>query len=1124
MNLKHIDVHSLNKKSDIKQLLKVMRITFFLIIAFTFQMMATSTKAQDAIMTLETTSTTVGQLLSEIEKQTDYLVVYSNREVDTSRKINVKNKSDKVSSMLDEVFAETDIDYDFENNYIVLAKRDIDNNSNTNTIAARSMQQGRTITGTVVDNTGETIIGATIVLQGDASKGTVTDYDGNFTLSGVPNTAVFEVSYVGMKTILVDTQGKTSLDIVMEEDNEMLEELVVVGYGVQKKTNLTGSVSEISKDKLTERPITSVSSALQGIVPGLAITSGQGRPGDGSSMRVRGQGTLNNANPYILIDGIESGTINEIDPNDIESISVLKDAASAAIYGSKAANGVILITTKRGATGKPEISYNSTVGWQSATGFIDRMSSEEYANSYNAALADSGKSPRFTQEEIQKFKDGSDPFRYPNTDWNKLGFTGNGFMHKHNVSLSGGNEYTKFMASIGYLNQNGLLKHSNREQISVRSNLDSKISNNLNIRLNLSYIKNDRKDPTNSYVGGGSDQILRQINKVAPWIPYKNEDGTYGTVGDGNPIAWLDLNQTLDRNNQNISSVIALDYDIYKDLKFTAQGSYVSNVEERKEFIKDIQYNSTKYHGPNKLDERMYLWNRMSLDLLLNYNKSINNHNISGLLGYRIEDYNYKYTRAYREGFPNNDLTDLDAGTKASQTNQGYSRKLAMMSYFGRINYDYAGKYLFEANVRADGSSRFSPKNRWGYFPSVSAGWRISEEDFMSSTRDWLYSLKLRGSYGLLGNQDALDDYYPWLVAYNIGTNYPFDNNVFTGIAQTTQKLEQITWEKSENWGVGVDVNVLGLVDFSVEYYNRKTKGIIMDVPVPGSFGLNPYKDNVGSMSNSGIEINASFQKQFGDWRINASGNLSKNKNKILDLGGVNEMISGHTINRVGHSYKSFYGYISDGLFNNQEEADKFTETYGNPFGKPFKAGDLKYKDMNDDGKLTADDRSVLDSELPNYIFGVNLGASWKNFDLSVFMQGAIGVSRYFNTEVFGSFEGDNSHPSRIWLDAWSPDNPSGKIPRITEVSTSSSTPDTYSSFWMQKANYLRIKNIQFGYTLPSSFLAPIGVSKIKIYYSGENLLKFDNLIVNIDPEAPSGRGSHYPQNRTNSIGVNITF
>lgn len=1066
---------------------------------------------------------TLRQALKTIERSGDYQFFYNEDLSSLDKKVSLSVKDAPIEKVMDKLLYGTDITYKKEKeNLIVLTLK---------TTSVSQEKETRTIKGTVIDANGEPVIGANVVEKG-TTNGSVTDLDGRFTLE-VSVGATLSISYIGYTEQLISVGNQSTFNVKLLEDTQNLDEVIVVGYGSQKKVNLTGSVASISSQELAQRPITSVASGIQGIVPGLTITAGQGRPGasDNTSIRVRGTGTLNNSDPYILIDGIESGSMNQIDPNDIESISVLKDAASAAIYGSKAANGVILITTKRGVSGRPVVSYSATFGWQTATGFVERMNSADAATYYNKALEASGKAPRFTEDDIKLFRDGNDPYGHPDTDWNDLGFAGNGFMHQHNVNLSGGTENVKYMASVGYLNQNGIMKHSNREQFNMRMNLDAKLSDLFNVRANMSFIHNDYADPTNSYVGGGSDQIIRQLNRIAPWIPYKNEDGTYGTIGDGNPVAWLDLDQTLNRNNQNFSGILAVDYNIMKELKFTAQGAYVSDVQDRKEFVKDIQYNAIKYHGPNSLDERTYLWNRISLDLLLNYDKSFGQHNVKGMLGYRVEKYNYKYTKAYREGFPNNDMTDVNAGTQSTQTNEGYSRELAMMSYFGRVNYDYAGKYLFEANFRADASSRFSPDNRWGYFPSLSAGWRISEEGFMESTNEWLQSLKVRASWGQLGNQDALDDYYPWLITYAIGSssggNYPFDGNVNTGIMQKAQKLSTISWEKSTNWGIGLDLSVLSCLDLTLDYYNRKTTGIIMDVPVPGSFGLDPYKDNVGAMRNTGFEVTASFHKQWNDWKFNATGNMAVNKNEILNLGGVEEMVdqnNAYFMNRVGSAYKSFYGYVADGLFRSQEEADAYTEKYGNPFGNKFQAGDIKYKDVNGDNKLTSADRDVSGSEQPNVTFGLNLSASWKNFDLSVFMQGACGVSRYFNNEVFGDFTGDSSHPSTVWFDAWSPENPDGTFPRIAESDRTNSKPTNYSTFWIFKTNYLRIKNIQFGYNLPNNWLKGIGVSHAKIYYSGENLFKFDNLPVNIDPEAPSGRGSHYPQVCTNSIGVNITF
>lgn len=918
------------------------------------------------------------------------------------------------------------------------------------------------------------------------------------------------------------------MKITLKEDTKTLDEVVVVGYGVQKKANLSGSVASVDKEQLQNRPIQNVSSGLQGLMPGVTITGTNGAPGmDSGSIRVRGTGTLNTASPYILIDGVESETMSSIDPNDIESISVLKDAASAAIYGSKAANGVILITTKRGSTGKPKISYSGYVSFQNATNMIDRLSSYEYASMYNQALQAEGKAPRFTDEEIQKFKDGTDPL-YPNTDWYDLAYK-TGIQHRHNLNIAGGTENVRYMGSIGYLNQTGVLPNAGREQFNARTNLDMKITKRLSAKLNLAYIKNAYDDASSAYYGGSSDQIIRQLNLIAPWIVARYDDGTWGTISDGSPIAWLDSGMKVTRDNHNFTGMASLDYKILDCLTFTATGSYVNNMQNYTYFQKFIQYNANKASDPNSLDERYYTWNRTNYDLLLNYDQTFGKHNIKGLAGWHTEKYNYKELTAYRKDFPNNDLTDINAGDAASQTNSGYTRELAMLSWFARVNYDYAGKYLFEANIRADASSRFAEGHRWGYFPSFSGAWRISEESFMEGARSWLSNLKIRASWGMLGNQDALSDYYPALNTYNIGATYPFGGALNSGYYQSSYKLSTITWEKATTWGVGLDFGFLNnKINGSLDFYNRKTTGILMQVSVPTEFALNPYTDNVGSMNNKGVELNIGYNDRWGDWTFGVAANFAYNKNEILDLGGADYLDTGYNQrNAVGQSINAYYIYKTDGFFNSQEEADAFTAKYGNPFGAGgFKAGDLKYVDTNGDGKLNGDDRVYTNSTEPVYTFGLNLTAGWKGFDLSLMFNGAAKVARLFDShEVYGAFSGDAGHPASIWKDAWTETNKDASMPRIfTDTNSPSSSRSAQSTFWLQNTNYLRLKNLQFGYTLPKSLLSNWGVENVRFYYSVENLFTIDNMKISIDPEATSQRLSSYPLLRTHAFGVNITF
>ncbi len=995
-------------------------------------------------------------------------------------------------------------------------------------------QQAGICKGLVKDATGESIIGASVVVKG-TTNGTITDFDGNFSLDGIKKGDVIVISYVGYQTQEIKWNG-SPLNVILKEDSKTLSEVVVVGYGTQKKANLSGSVAMVDSKELENRPIQNVSSGLQGLMPGVAITGTNGAPGqDAGKIRVRGIGTLNEAGPYILVDGIETGTLSAVDPNDIESISVLKDAASAAIYGSKAANGVVLITTKRGKTGQTKISYSGYLSFQNATNMIERMGSYEYASLLNQALEAEGMSKRFNDTELQKFKDGNDPL-YPDTDWYDLAYK-TGVQHRHNVNINGGSENVKYMASLGYLNQTGILPNAGREQFNARTNLDMKINKRLSARMNLSFIKNDYSDASSAYYGGSSDQIIRQLNLIAPWIVARYDDGTWGTISDGSPIAWLDSGMKVNRDNYNFSGMAAVDYEIFDGLKLTLQGAYVNNLQNYNYFQKYIKYNENKESDPSQLDERFYKWDRTNYDALLNYNKNFGKHNIKGLLGWHTEKYNYKYQKAVRKKFPNNELTDMNAGDASTQSNEGYTAELAMISWFARINYDFAGKYLLEANIRADASSRFAEGHRWGYFPSFSGAWRISEEAFMESAKDsWLSGLKIRASWGQLGNQDALsgsnNDYYPALNTYNLDSKYAFGGSLNSGYYQRKYRLETISWEKASTWGVGVDFTLFNKLNGSLDYYNRKTTGIIMDVTVPKEFALDAYKDNVGSMRNSGIEINLSYNTKIGQVDFGIAGNFSYNKNEILDLGGGDpnkylDATNGYSQrNKVGEAMNSYYIYRADGFFNSQEEADAYTAKYGNPFGKTFKAGDLRYVDTNKDGKLTADDREYCGSSDPKIIYGFNINAGWKGIDLSLMFNGAAGVKRLFDGyEVYGNFSGDAAHPATIWRDAWTPDNHDASMPRIFyDTNSASSSRSVQSDFWLQDTSYLRLKNLQLGYTLPKGWLNSVGVENIRIYYSVENLLTFDKMKINIDPESTSQRLSSYPLLRTHAFGVNVTF
>jgi TonB-linked SusC/RagA family outer membrane protein len=1106
----------------LETLLKSKKTTMLALLLLLGAVCAIPSYSQSKKVTISSNKMSMSQVIQEIEKQTDYLFVFNAEEVNLNKTVQVNAKNRPVADVLKSIFKGTKISYEMNGKNIMLVE------GKTRQSAQSAGQERRNrVTGLVKDENGEPIIGANVSVKGE-SMGAISDINGNFALNA-PDNATLSVSFIGYTPIEVKLAGRKNISVVLKESSKLLNEVVVVGYGIQKKANLSGSVTQLDSKKLENRPIANVSNGIQGLMPGITVTGTNGAPGmDGGSIRVRGVGTLNTASPYILVDGFETSTLNSIDPDDIESISVLKDASSAAIYGSKASNGVILITTKRGHSGAPKISYTGYVGFQNASQMVDRMSSADYATYYNQALVANGKKAKYTEDEIKKFADGSDPYNYPNTDWTGLAFK-TGVMTRHNVNVTGGSDQMKYMASVGYLHQTGVLPNAQREQFNARTNFDVNLTKRLTAHLNLAFIRNNYKDPSSAYAGGSSDQIIRQLNLIAPWIVNKYQDGTYGTISDGNPMAWLDSEMTVNRNNSNFTGMLGLDYQIMDGLKLTLQGSYVDNYQHYKYFQKFIQYNANKKSDPSSLDDRHYKWDRTNYDALLNYDKQFGQHGLKVMAGWHTEKYNYSYNKSYRKNFPNNDLTDINAGDASTQTNEGNTRELAMISYFGRLNYDFVGKYLFEANFRADASSRFAQGNRWGYFPSFSAAWRLSEEKFMEGIKGTLDNLKIRASWGQLGNQDALDDYYPWMNTYNLGASYPFDGALNTGYYQSNYHLSTISWEKATTWGIGIDFGLFSKLTGSIDYYNRKTTGIIMNVDAPAEFALGSYKDNIGSMRNQGIEVSLAYSTKLSkDWGIDVSANFAYNANKILDLGGGPDkyISNGNKRHKVGEQFNSFYLYRANGFFQSDEEAAAYTAKYGNPFGKKFKAGDLIYDDADGSGKLDSNDKVYYkNTDMPAITYNFNIGVTYKNFDLSTIWQGVDKVAHIYDTEAYGEFVGDSSHPATIWKDAWTSTNTNAKMPRIAEARTSPSNQrNVMSTFWLSNTGYLRLKTLQVGYTFPKSILNVLGVSNLRLYYSAENLLTIDHMKINIDPEATSDRISSYPLLRTHSFGVNLTF
>ncbi|MCO4292699.1 SusC/RagA family TonB-linked outer membrane protein [Solitalea sp. MAHUQ-68] len=1042
----------------------------------------------------------------------------------TTKQLTFKNES--LPQVLSAVLKETNFKYKEEENGVIIYQV----NSVQEKNLASSVNQAAdkiTVKGTVSDKFGP-LAGVSISVK-QSSNGTSTDADGAYSIVvNKGETLIF--SMIGYRTQEVTIGSQTAVNITLESEVTQLEEVVAVGYGTQKKVNLTGAIATVSAKDFENRPITNVSTAIQGKMSGVTVLQRSGQPGrDNGTIRIRGIGTLNDSSPLVLIDGLQ-GDMNTLDPNDIESVSVLKDAASAAIYGSRAANGVILITTKKGKKNSPaQLTYSAYSGWQNPTRLPQFLNSADYASLYNEALQNEGKPKKYTDEEIAKFASGVDPDKYPNTDWLGLFFTEKGYQQNHYLGLSGGSDKTTYSISLGYFDQQGLIKNSFSKRYNLKTNVESQVYDRLKVGLDLNLNRKNITEPTNPYTGDMS-QIFRQVIKLSPTIPYKYSNGQYGYGQDGNPIAWMDLDATNASNYNDAFGNVHAELTILKGLTASGMLGARTFADMGSRFIKDIQFydpntgNPTKYQGPNS--QRDYNANSLNItsQALLNYNGSFGKHDIKGLAGFSRESYRNDWSQGERKNFPNNELTELNPGSTDGQEATGSAYEWALQSYFGRLGYTYNNRYMFEANARYDGSSRFANGNRYGLFPSFSAGWRVSEEEFLKSL-NWLSNLKLRASWGKLGNQLVTDAsgnqlYYPTVSTISLGkdVDYNFNDAVASGGIVTKGVNPELTWETSTNTDLGVDISFFNSkLSFTADYFSRATKDILLDFPAPVTYGLSAPARNAGSMTNKGFEFELSHNNQFGQVAFNASTNFTIVNNEVTDLKGKGDIFysSNAQIARVGVPYKAFYGYEVEGIFKTQEEVAAHATQSG-----VTKAGDLIYKDQNNDHKIDAGDRVIIGNSIPKYIYGLNLGANYKGFDVSVFMQGAAGHKGLLNNEAIGGF-GDRK-PLEYQLGRWTPENPNAEFPRVLATQKQN---EQVSSFWVRDASYLRLKNLQLGYSFPKSITEKMRINALKLYLSGQNLFTITKYPDGYDPELPEvSRGANYPQVKVYTLGLDVKF
>lgn len=987
------------------------------------------------------------------------------------------------------------------------------------------------VTGTVRDSDGQPIPGVTVSVIG-TTTGTVTDLEGKYSLS-VPEGSTLVFSFIGFETLSISVGGRSVIDVVLAEDMQSLDEVVVIGYGTAKKVNLTGSVSTIGTQELSKRPAPNVQNLLQGKVSGLQITQSGGTPGaDAGTMRIRGIGTFSGtgSSPLVLIDGIE-GNITNLDPNNVESVSVLKDAASAAIYGARAANGVILITTKRGKAQDVSVEYHGTFEAQKATRLPELLTnSADYMELWNEANQRSGKQAYFTQDEINAFRNNpNDPVNYPNYDWVDHVFK-TALVHSHHLGVNGGNEKTTFNLAAGYLDQGGIVDLYDFKRYNLLLSVDTKISDWLTIGGNLQGLKKETVQdvqgthnegyfimhaygpgpnytPTITLPDGSTGYVARYSSSIAEWT-VRNPDAI---IAQGSNV----------RSNYTARPQIYVDVALAKGLKWYTKGAadFDYNFRKNHEHAVDNYFFKDGAYAHNGAVWNLGVRDNMSTAFLttlystLDYSTVLNENHTFGLLtGYSQETAFYRSLGGSRTYFPTDILRELNAGSSLNQSTSGTASEWAIQSLFGRFTYDFKSKYLVEANARYDATSRIAPDTRLGFFPSVSGGWRLSEESFIKDA-NWLDELKLRASWGKLGNQNV--GTYPYQDVLST-TSYAF-GTLEPGVRLTRLVDRRLKWETTTITDFGLDVSIKnGLVYLTADWYNKFTDDILYSIPVPASIGLSAPTVNGGQMKNTGWDIELGHRNKFGEVDYGVDFNLSAYKNEVVSI--ISPTYGTNTV-QEGLPYNAYYMVEWIGIFQNQEEIDQGPVHPFNP-----KPGDLKFKDQNGDGVINADDRIVVDGFYPKFYYGGSLNLSFKNFDVSAFFQGIEGVKNY----VLGRQPGlipfaQGSPPTRDFVNnRWTEDNPTNKYPAIYE-STYQPVNGTPSTFGLRDASYLRLKNLRIGYTIPLVVSQLIGLKGAHVYFSGDNLLTFTDY-PGADPER-SGLTSNYsvyPQLTTYAFGVKV--
>lgn len=996
------------------------------------------------------------------------------------------------------------------------------------------------INGTVTDvDTGEKLIGVNILIVG-STIGTITDLDGKYSIIADEKSTSLQFSYTGYTSQTIEIGDEKVIDVALSS-GKLLDEVVIVGYGKQSKVKLTSSVSTVDKETLKKLPVPNVSNGLEGLASGLFVRQGSGEPGfSGSSFEVRNFG-----NALVIVDG-SPGNLDDLDPNEIENISVLKDAAAASVYGVQGGNGVVLVTTRKGKIGKPELNYSNQFTNTAFTQYPDFLNSIDYATVLNEGLINDGQNPFYTEEQIELFRNGRDLINYPNEDWKKLIFRDRGFQQRHNLNLTGGNEKMKYFLSAGYLDQGSNYTEDvlSYQQYNLRTNINADVSDFLNLQVNLAGRRRINEAP-----GYSAYDIFRELSRALPTNLAYYPDGTPArpSFSPNHIIEGIkDFNAGYYRaRNNNVDAKISLEWDAeqvgVRGLKIKSYASLVNNVFYNKTWGKSYElYTLNRLTGEydefiaspegsfseTVLTQSTNYSNHYVLQQSLNYERIFNNHSISGLLLGELQKVQGENFLGRRQDFQSDLIDQLFAGSNENKDANGGEFRENRLGLVGRLSYDFKAKYFLEGSFRYDGSSRFSPGNEWGFFPSISAGWRISEESFFDGLREVIPNFKLRGSAGTAGNDGTAA--YQWLSGFTYNHFFAINETAIPTIDNTSLANKDLTWETITTYDVGVDFELLNRdLAISFDYFKRNKEGVLAFASgsVPSTLGVGLAAQNFHEYSNEGFEISANYNKTLNEnWKIGAVSNFSYSREtaEFIDEAEIMDEFMRQNLTITGGFTGLRRGYISDGLFQTVEEIEQSPIQDGNE-NASLQPGDVRYVDLNGDNIIDVRDQKVFgNGDKPAYNFSLNISTSFKNFSLSVLLTGALGYDIYLDGEAQSPLRnGFNGYTYQ--LDYWTPENTGARFPRITDGGFNDNN-YRYSDFWKRNGNHLRFRNINLSYTLPKFGKEGKAFKEIRVFATGYNLFVLKTYEEEFDPQMQSSTGWYYPQNKSFTFGINLTL